>query len=118
MLNRYGDDLTGMFTPNESSTVGTLLAIDDLHRAGKIKLVGFDSSDVLINALKAQKLQGLIVQNPFRMGELGVKTIVASLRKQSFEAKVDTGETLITPENMDTPESQRLLRPPLGQYLK
>ncbi len=118
MLNRYGDDLQGIFTPNESSTVGTLLAIDDLHRSGKIKLVGFDSSDALIGALKANKLQGLVVQNPFRMGELGIKTIVASLRKQSFESRVDTGETLITPDNMDQQDAQRLLRPPLQQYLK
>ena len=118
MLNRYGDDIQGIFTPNESSTVGTLLAIEDLHRSGKIKFVGFDSSAALIEALRAGRLQGIVVQNPFAMGEIGVKTIVSALRKQSYQARVDTGETLITPENMDTPESQRLLHPPLDVYLK
>lgn len=118
MLNRYGDDIQGIFTPNESSTVGTLLAIEDLHRGGKIKFVGFDSSAALIEALRGGQLQGIVVQNPFAMGEIGVTTIVNALRKKRYEARVDTGETLITPENMDTPDSQRLLHPPLETYLK
>jgi ribose transport system substrate-binding protein len=118
MLNRFGDDIQGIFTPNESSTVGTLLALDDLHRSGKIKFVGFDTSEALIAAMRANKLHGTVVQNPFKMGELGVQTIVASLRHKSFESHVDTGETLITPENLDAAESQRLLHPPLDTYLK
>ena len=118
MLNRYGNDLQGIFTPNESSTLGTLLALDDLHFSGKIKFVGFDSSAALLDALRAKKLNGIVVQNPFKMGELGVKTIVAALQNKSYENRVDTGETLITPENLDAPESQTLVHPPLDKYLK
>jgi ribose transport system substrate-binding protein len=32
--------------------------------------------------------------------------------------KIDTGVQLITPENLDSPESRQLLRPPVDQYLK
>lgn len=117
MLNRYGDDLQGIFTPNESSTLGTLLALDDLHYSGKIKFVGFDTSDALLDALRAKKLNGIIVQNPFKMGELGVKTIISAIQKKSYQS-IDTGETLVTPENLDTPESQALVHPPLDKYLK
>ena len=42
LLNRFGGDLQGIFTPNETSTVGMLLALQDIGRAGKIKFVGFD----------------------------------------------------------------------------
>lgn len=118
MLNRYGDDIQGIFTPNESSTLGTLLALEDLHRSGNIRFVGFDTSDALLDALRAKKLNGIVVQNPFKMGELGVKTIVAAIQKKSYENRVDTGETLITPENLDAPESQALVHPPLDKYLK
>lgn len=118
MLNRYGNELQGIFTPNESSTIGTLLALDDLHLSGNIRFVGFDSSDVLIDALRAKKLNGIVVQNPFKMGELGVKTIISALLKKTYESRVDTGETLITPENMEKSESQTILHPPLNQYLK
>jgi ribose transport system substrate-binding protein len=51
------------------------------------------------------------------MGYLGVKTAVAFLRGQKFDMRVDTGETLVTPKNMNRPEIQRLLFPPIKDYL-
>ena len=117
LLNRYGDQLQGIFTPNESSTSGTLLALEDLKKAGKIKFVGFDTSDVFISAMRDGKLHGIVVQNPFRMGELGVKTMVDHLQGKPVEKKVDTGVTLVSPETLDAPESQALLHPPLAKYL-
>ncbi|MEO8380284.1 MAG: substrate-binding domain-containing protein [Acidobacteriota bacterium] len=118
LLNRHGDDLAGMFTPNESSTAGALLALEDAGRAGKIRFVGFDFSETFVQAIRAGKLHGIVVQNPFRMGELGVKTLLDHLRGKPIEARVDTGVTLITPANLDTPASQQLLHPPLDQYLQ
>jgi ribose transport system substrate-binding protein len=118
LLNRFGDDLDGMFTPNESSTAGALLALEDAGRAGKIRFIGFDSSEIFVQAMRAGKLHGIVVQNPFRMGELGVKTLLDHLRGKQIEKRVDTGVTLITPGNLDAPESQQLLHPPLDQYLK
>src|SRR5205085_10910468 len=61
-------DLDGIFVPNESSTTGILRALDVLGRAGKVKLVGFDANDILIQALGAGTLQGLVLQDPFDMG--------------------------------------------------
>jgi len=34
------------------------------------------------------------------------------------EKRVDTGVTMITPDNLDAPDAQTLLHPPLDQYLK
>jgi len=118
LLNRFGNDIDGMFTPNESSTAGALLALEDSGKAGKIRFIGFDSSDIFVQAMRAGKLQGIVVQNPFRMGELGVKTLIDHLRSKPIQKRVDTGVTLITPANLDSPESQVLLHPPLERYLK
>jgi ribose transport system substrate-binding protein len=52
------------------------------------------------------------------MGELGVKTMVAHLAGKPIEKRVDTGVTLITPQNLDQPDMQALLKPPLDEYLK
>ena len=68
--------------------------------------------------MRAGKLQGIVVQNPFRMGELGVKTLIDHLQGKPIEKRVDTGVTLITPSSLDTPQSQELLHPPLDKYLK
>ena len=94
-----------------------LLALQDIQKAGKVVFVGFDSSETFIEAMRNKQLQGIVVQDPFRMGELGVKTIVDHLQGKSVDKRVDTGATMVTPENLDTPEAQRVLRPPLAKYL-
>jgi len=118
LLNRFGDQVQGIFTPNESSTAGMLLALEDIGKAGKISFVGFDVSQRFIDALNSGQLHGIVVQNPFNMGYLGVKTMVDQLLGRTVEKKIDTGVMLVTKENMQTPEVQALLRPPLDQYLK
>jgi ribose transport system substrate-binding protein len=51
------------------------------------------------------------------MGYQGVKTMVAHLRGTPVEKRIDTGVTVVTPDNLDTPASQSLLHPPIKQYL-
>lgn len=117
LLNRFGGDLQGIFTPNESSTIGMLLALQDMGKAGKVKFVGFDASQILVDAMRAHQLDGIAVQNPMRMGYLGVKTMVAYLHKQPLEKKIDTGVTLVTPANLDLPETKDIVNPPIAKYL-
>jgi ribose transport system substrate-binding protein len=118
LLNRFGDQVQGIFTPNESSTAGMLLALEDIGKAGKVSFVGFDVSQRFIDALNSGQLHGIVVQNPFNMGYLGVKTMVDNLLGRTVEKKIDTGVMLVTRENMQSAEVQTLLRPPLDQYLK
>jgi ribose transport system substrate-binding protein len=118
LLNRYGNDIQGVFTPNESSTAGMLLALQDIDKAGKLTFVGFDTSQTFIDAMHNKQLHGIVVQNPFNMGYLGVKTMVSHLLGQPVEKRVDTGVLMITPDNLDAAETQELLHPPLDQYLK
>jgi ribose transport system substrate-binding protein len=117
LLNRFGDDLQGIFTPNESSTAGMLLALQDINKAGKIIFVGFDSSETFVNAMNAKQLHGFVVQNPFHMGYLGVRTMVEQLQGKSVEKVIDTGVEMITPENLNTAQTQALLHPPIKDYL-
>lgn len=77
-----------------------------------VYFVGFDGSPPLVEALREGKIQGLVLQNPRRMGYLGVKTLIDRLEGREVEAEVATGETLATPENMDEPEVAELLNPP------
>lgn len=118
LLNHFGDEVQGIFTPNESSTAGMLLALQDIGKAGKVSFVGFDVSQQFIDALNAGQLHGIVVQNPFNMGYLGVKTMVESLLGKPVADRIDTGVMLVTKENMSSPEVNELLHPPLDQYLK
>jgi ribose transport system substrate-binding protein len=116
LLGRF-PDVEGIFAPNESSTFGTLRALQESGLAGKVKFVGFDSSPKLIQALRDREILGLVLQNPMKMGYLGVKTMVAHLRGEAVPAVIDTGVTLATPETMDLPEIKELLTPDFAKYL-
>jgi ribose transport system substrate-binding protein len=117
LLTRFGKEVEGIFVPNESSTVGMMMALRDIKKTGTVKLVGFDAGSQLIDGLKTGDIQGLVVQNPVKMGYLGVMTIVNQVEKKPVEKRVDTGVTMVTKENMDQPEIKELLNPPLEKYL-
>jgi ribose transport system substrate-binding protein len=107
----------GVFAPNESTTFGMLLALRKTGLAGKTRFYGFDASDKLIAAVRSGEIDGLVVQRPFDMGYLAVKTIVAHIHGQGVEHRIDTGSTLVTKENLDSPEIQALVKPDLKTWL-
>lgn len=110
--------IDGIFTPNESTTFGMLRALQDAGLAGSVVFLGFDSSPKLIEALEKGELNGIVLQNPFRMGYLGVKTLADHLKGVAVERKIDTGVRLATKENMSQPEMRDLLSPDLARWLK
>ncbi len=101
-------EIVGIFGPNESSIVGALQAVKNRNLLGKIKLVGFDSTRQLEDSLAKGDIDSLVIQNPFKMGELGVKTIVDARAGKTPEKRIDTGVVLMTRENMTAPEMQAL----------
>jgi len=110
LLSRF-PKVEGIFCPNESSTFGTLRALQEFGLAGKIFFVGFDSSPKLIQALRAGQINGLVHQNPVKMGYLGVSLMVKHLRGETIPKVVDTGVYLVTRDNMDQPEIRALIFP-------
>jgi ribose transport system substrate-binding protein len=118
LLNRFGARTDGIFAPNESTASGMLLAIREQGIAGKVKFVGFDANEQLVAALKQGDIQGLVVQDPVKMGYLGVMTAVDVLQHKKVAPLIDTGVGLVTAENMDDPAISALIHPPLAEYLK
>ncbi len=117
LLNRYGNQIQGVFCVNESSTHGMLLALQDIGKAGKIAFIGFDASQTFTDAIDAGQMHGLVVQNPLNMGYLGVMRMVDHLQGRPVEPRIDTGVWMITKENMKEPATAELLRPPVERYL-
>ena len=119
LLNRFGRDVNGIFCPNESVTLGMGKALRDIGRAGgKVKLIGFDAGIQSVVDLQKGDIQGLVLQNPVRMGYLGVMTLVRHLNGEKVDNRIDTGVTIATPDNLNDPAIQELLHPPLDKYLK
>jgi ribose transport system substrate-binding protein len=107
--------IDGIFCPNESTTFGMLRALQDAGKAGKVKFVGFDSSPKLVEALRNGHLHGLVLQHPFRMGELAVRAGVDALDGKEVPVRIDTGVNVATAENME--ELEHLLEPDLDRWL-
>ncbi|TWT75256.1 ABC transporter substrate-binding protein [Allorhodopirellula solitaria] len=112
LLNRFGDEVDGVFTTCEPNAEGMLRAIRDRDLAGKVKLIAFDSSDSLREGMKVGHVSAIVLQDPVRIGYLAVKTLAASIRGEQVEPFVDTGIFVATSENQDEENIARLLDPP------
>jgi ribose transport system substrate-binding protein len=119
LLNRFGNEVNGVFCVSEPGTIAMAKALRDIGKAGgKVKMVGFDAGTQSVLDMKNGDVQGLAVQNPLLMGYLAVSSIVKHLQGQKVEKRIDTGVVLVTPETMDQPDVKDLLHPPLDKYLK
>lgn len=110
--------LDGIFTSNESNTLAILRVLQSSGWAGKVKFIGFDSSDTLVKGMSDGHIDALVVQDPVRMGYLGVKTMVDHLQGRPVEKRVDTGAQLVTRDTMSDPAVKELLQPDLSRWLK
>lgn len=111
LFEKFGDRIDGVFTPCEHVTAGMLRALEERGATDKVKHVGFDSSPRLVRALRDRKIDGLVLQDPVRMGDLAVRALVSHLRGQKVLGTIPTGETLATPDNLRVPEVDVLLFP-------
>jgi len=119
LLIKFGNQVDGIFCPCEPPTIAMAKALRDIGKGGgKVKMVGFDAGTQSVKDLENGDVQGLVVQDPVKMGYLGVMTMVRHLQGQTVEKVIDTGVRLVTGENMTEPANAELLHPPLDRYLK
>jgi ribose transport system substrate-binding protein len=113
LLNRF-PDVDGIFCPNESAAFGMLRALQDAGRAGEVRFVGFDASENLVEGLRSGAVDALVLQNPVAIGEISVRVLIDHLDGKPVEGRIDTGVSLATRENLDTPQIQALITPDLS----
>lgn len=104
-------DLKGIFATNEGSARGVARALEESNSQDKVVLVGYDSSEDQIRYIENGTMKGTVVQDPFNMGYLSIKTIVEVLAGESVSPRVDTGATYVSLENLNEPAIQKLLYP-------
>ncbi len=102
-------DLAGIFTLTTNNTEGAATGVREAQREGKVKLVGFDTSDPIVEAIRKGVVSADIVQYPYRVGQLGVEMMVAALDGKPIERQIHTPFIVATPANIDTPEVQQYI---------
>jgi len=96
-------DLAGIFATNLFSAEGAATALREAGAEEQVQLVGFDASPGQVDQLEEGLVQALVAQNPREIGVQGVRTAVASLRGEDFEAQITTPLTVVTQDNLDDP---------------
>jgi len=81
---------------NEYSAVGAGKAVEDLNMSGQVHVIGFDNSISAIRLLENGTFVGLVVQKPFNMGYLGVKTSYNISKGKPVTRDIDSGTQLFT----------------------
>ena len=97
-------DIVAVFATNLFSAEGVATGIKQAGKAGKVKIVGFDAGSDQVAALKSGVVQALIAQQPGTIGSKGVEAAIAALKGGTVSPhKVQTGFTILTKTNIDTP---------------
>lgn len=110
LVEKY-PDMDAVVCLNAYGTAGTARAIEKLDLAGKIKIIGFDSTPEEVSYVEKDIIQSLVIQNPFSMGYQGVKYALAAVRDEAVPKLINTGSKVIDKDNMYQPENQKLVFP-------
>lgn len=103
--------LAGIFASSEAASIGAIQAIRSRNSSGKIKLVGFDFSDIHLEALKDGAIDVILVQDPFRIGYEAVKSLASKLKGETPPKRLDLSATMIVKSDLDKPDVKALLFP-------
>jgi ribose transport system substrate-binding protein len=104
--------LVGYFADNLYTLQGAEKAFAEHHvNMKKVSLDGFDNTDLEIRNLKAHKLDGVILQDPYQMGYGGVAYGILAAAGLNTPAFLNTGVSIATPANVNSPQIQGLLSP-------
>ncbi len=102
-------DIKGVYTLATNNTQGAVTGIREAGKTGKVKLVGYDTSDPIIKATKEKAVDGLVVQYPLGEGVLGVQSAITLIKGGTVPRNQATPFLMVTPENVDSPEAVKYI---------
>jgi len=101
----------GIFASNQPTAIGMLAKLDQF-RAGGTQIdaayVGFDAHERLLAGVREGKIAALVVQDPKRMGYLGVQAMARHLRGETLEPRIATQTLTVTKDNVDLPATKAI----------
>ena len=96
-------DLAGLYGTNEGSAIGIVNAVNELGlQPGKVTIVGFDSGQAQIDAIKNGVMAGAITQDPMGIGRCTLESAVKAVKGESMEKIQDTGSFWYDKTNVDS----------------
>jgi ribose transport system substrate-binding protein len=97
-------DAVGIFGSCEPMAIGAMQAVKNKGLTGKIKVIGFDNTKQLEDAMIEGVVDSIVIQNPSKMGYESVKSLVRKIKGETPDKKIDTGVVVMTKDNYQKPE--------------
>ncbi|TMC70918.1 MAG: substrate-binding domain-containing protein [Chloroflexi bacterium] len=102
-------NLKGIFGANEGSAIGVLNGVKESGKSGKVTVIGYDSGQQQMDAIRAGTEAGAITQDPIGIGFKCVEAAVNALKGQTLQKNIDTGFKYYDKTNIDNPDIAALL---------
>lgn len=102
-------DLAGVYTVETNNTEGAITGLRDAHLVGKVKLIGYDTSDPIVAGIENGTVSADIVQYPYGEGQLGLESAVKAVQGQSVPREQTQPFVIATKANVNTPKVQRFI---------
>ncbi|GAA5123656.1 ABC transporter substrate-binding protein [Pseudonocardia adelaidensis] len=101
-------DLKGIYAANEGSAIGVLRGVAESGKTG-LTVIGFDSGQGQIDAIKNGQMLGAVTQDPIGMGKALVDAAVKAIHNEPLPKVIDTGFYWYDKSNIDSQQIQPLL---------
>jgi ribose transport system substrate-binding protein len=102
-------DLVGVFGAETNNTQGALTGIREAGKSSTVKVVGFDTSDPIVAALKDGTLTGTVVQYPRGEGAQGVQSAVDAMAGKTVERNQTADAIFVTPETVNSDQAKQYI---------
>ena len=96
-------DMAGFFGANEGSAIGVINAVKQLALED-IVVIGYDSGQFQIDAIKDGTMLGAVQQNPVGIGAKCVEAAAMALQGLEVPSNIDTGFIWADASNIDSDE--------------
>lgn len=121
-VKKCGDILTAnpdidiIWAANEGGTVGSVMAVKNSGKAGKIAVFGTDTSEQLISFLLSEDnvLQAITGQRPYEIGSMAVESALKVIRGEPVDKKVSMPGVLL---RRDDPEGVKAFEKNLKELI-
>lgn len=104
-------EIAGIYGSNEGSAIGVIKGVKESGMGGEVTIVGFDSGQAQIDAIKDGIEDGAITQDPIGIGQKVVEAAMKAIngKGDELEEQIDTGYYWYDKSNIDDPEIDAVL---------
>ncbi|MBV9681410.1 MAG: substrate-binding domain-containing protein [Solirubrobacterales bacterium] len=102
-------DFAGVYTVETNNTEGAITGARDAHVVGKLKIVGYDTSDPIVKGIQDGTVSADIVQYPYGEGQVGLQSAVKAIQGQSVPREQTQPFVVATKANVNTANVQRFI---------